>query len=49
MLLQMVQYLSQAHWYSGLSHWLQSTGPAGIAASSKRLYLSLQRGGKMRH
>jgi hypothetical protein len=34
--LQMVQYFSQVHWYSGLSHWTQRTGPAGIAVSSKK-------------
>src|SRR6266403_1387141 len=34
--LQMVQYFSQVHWYSGLSHCAQRTGPAGIAVSSKK-------------
>src|SRR5438132_7187247 len=34
--LQMVQYFSQVHWYSGLSHCVQRTGPAGIAVSSKK-------------
>ena len=33
--LQMVQYFSQVHWYSSLSHCAQSTGPKGIVSSSE--------------